>query len=96
MTPEEELVRAGKAREILAEPLFKESVSVIREALIEGIRRSAFTEEKLREKLCQRLALLEDLVVQLQTVMETGKLAEETIRQKTISERIRLVGEAFR
>jgi len=89
MSPEEELVRAGKAREILAEPLFKECVSVIREALIAGIRRSAFTEEKLREKLCQRLALLEELVGQLQTVMETGKLAEETIRQKTISERIK-------
>jgi len=89
VSPEEELVRAGKAREILAEPLFKECVSVIREALIAGIRRSAFTEEKLREKLCQRLALLEELVGQLQTVMETGKLAEETIRQKTISERIK-------
>ena len=91
MSPEEELVRAGKAREILAEPLFKECVSVIREALIAGIRRSAFTEEKLREKLCQRLALLEELVGQLQTVMETGTLAEETIRQKSISERIRAV-----
>jgi len=89
MSPEEELVRAGKAREILAEPLFKECVAIIREALIAGIRRSAFTEEKLREKLCQRLALLEELVGQLQTVMETGKLAEETIRQKTISERIK-------
>ena len=91
MSPEEELVRAGKAREILAEPLFKECVAIIREALIAGIRRSAFTEEKLREKLCQRLALLEELVGQLQTVMETGTLAGETIRQKSISERIRAV-----
>jgi hypothetical protein len=89
MTLEEELVRAGKAEQILAEPLFKECVTTIREALIDGIRRSAFTEDKLREKLCQRLALLEELVGQLQTVMETGKLAEETIRQKTIAERIR-------
>lgn len=91
MSPEEELVRAGKAEQILAEPLFKECVTTIREALIDGIRRSAFTDNRLREKLCQRLALLEDLVGQLQTVMETGKLAEETIRQKTIAERIRAV-----
>jgi hypothetical protein len=65
MNPEEELVRAGKAEQILAEPLFKESITIIREALIDGIRRSAFTEDKLREKLCQRLALLEELVGQL-------------------------------
>lgn len=91
MSPEEELVRAGKAEQILSEPLFKESVNTIREALLIGIRRSAFSDDKLREKLCQRLALLEDLVSQLQTVMETGMLAEETIRQKTIAERIRAV-----
>jgi len=86
---EQEVARGGKAREILAEPLFKEAISTIREALISGIQRSAFTEEKLREKLCQRLALLEDLVSQLQTVMESGKLAEETIRQRSIVEKIR-------
>lgn len=96
MTPEEELVRAGKASEILTEPLFKEAVETIREALITGIQRSAFTDEKLREKLCQRLALLEDILGQLRTVMETGKMAEETIRQRSLSERLKLVGEAFR
>ena len=93
MTPEEELVRAGKARDIMSEPLVKEAINTMREAFITGIRQSAFVDEKLREKLCHRLALLEDFVGQFQTVMETGKLAEETIRRRTVGERIR---EAFR
>ena len=89
MSPEEEIVRAGQARDILAQPLVKEAINTMREAFINGIRRSAFTDDKLREKLCHRLALLEDFVGQLQTVIETGKLAEETIRQKTLAERVR-------
>jgi len=89
VTPEEELIRAGQAREILENGLFKEAVSAMREAFILGIQRSAFTDEKLREKLCQRLALLDDLVGQFKTHMETGKLAEETIRRRTVAERIK-------
>ena len=89
MTPEEELVRAGRARDILSEPLVKEALNTMREAFISGIRRSAFVDDKLREKLCHRLAILEEFVSQLETVIETGKMAEETIRQKTLAERVR-------
>ena len=91
MSPEEELIRAGKAKEVLENELFREAVKGIETALLTGIHRSAFADEKLREKLSQRYALLQDLVGQLKTHMETGKLAEETIRRKTISERIKAV-----
>ena len=89
MTSEEELVRAGQAREILEHHLFREAVKDIETALLAGIHRSAFSDEKLREKLAQRYALLQDLLGQFRTHMETGKLAEETIRRKTMAERIK-------
>ena len=91
MTPEEEIVRAGQAKEILQHPLFKAAIEDMKEALLLGIQKSSFTDEKLREQLCMRYALLVDLVGQFQTHIETGKLAEETIRRKTITERIKAV-----
>lgn len=89
MTPEEEVVRAGQAKEILENPLFRDAVKAIEEALLRGMHLSAFTDERLREKLCQRYALLQDLVGQLKTHMETGVLAQETIRRRTISEKVK-------
>lgn len=89
MTPEEEIVKAGKAKEVLENPLFKDAVRALEEALLLGIRQSAFKDEVLREKLCQRYCLLHDLVGQLQTHMESGLLAEEEIRRRSITERVK-------
>ena len=82
MTPEEEIVRAGRAREVLENELFKEAVREIETALLRGIQTSAFKDELLREKLCHRYSLLHDLVDQLKTYMETGQLGEATMAQK--------------
>lgn len=88
-SPEEELIRAGKADQILSEPVFQDAVNAMREALIMGITQSAFVDEKLREKLCHRLALLEALLSQLRSEIETGKLAEAMLRHKSVGERIK-------
>jgi len=91
LTSEEELQRAARAEQILGDELFKEAVQEVREALITGIERSAFTDEKTREKLAQQLVALTAIVTKLRGYVETGKLAEATIQQRTISERIRAV-----
>ena len=83
MTPEEEIQRAGRAREVLENEMFKEAVADIEQALLMGIRQSAFKDPELREKLCHRYALLHDLIQQLQSRMETGEMA------KTMLERAR-------
>jgi hypothetical protein len=83
MTPEEEIGRAQEANFILENPLFKEAVAEVRQALIDGIERSAFTDEKLREKLAQQLVSVTAVVNKLKSHMETGKLAEEAIRRRT-------------
>lgn len=91
MTLEDEVRRASKAKEILNNEVFADAVKVIEEALLLGIRQSAFKDEKLREKLCHRYALLQDLVGQIQTVMETGQMAEEQIKQLTLAEKMKLI-----
>ena len=86
MTPEEEVRRAERAKQIINDEIFTSAVAAIREAMLMGIRHSAFKDAELREKLCQRYALLEDLVGQIETVMETGELAQEEIRRKSLLE----------
>lgn len=83
----EEVRQGGKAREVLENPTFKAAVSAIEEALLLGIRQSAFKDEALREKLCARYALLHDLVGQIKTHMETGQLAQVELERRSIMER---------
>jgi type II secretory pathway component PulF len=91
MTPEEELQRAARAETILGDSLFKEAVEAVEEALLNGIKLSPIKDSELREKLCQQYIQLGAVVGQLRSYMETGKLAEATIHQRTIAERIRSV-----
>jgi hypothetical protein len=86
MSPEEEIKRAERARHILNDDIFAEAVDQIRQALFRGIRDSAFKDDELREKLCQRYAILEDLLGQLEAVMQGGALAAEEIRRKSLLE----------
>ncbi len=80
---DDEIRMAGKADEILNNDAFKAAFSGIEEALLLGIRQSAFKEVELREKLCHRYALLHDLRTQLQSMIDTGKMAEVELRSKS-------------
>lgn len=91
MTPEEELGRAQEAQLILEHPLFKDAVREIESALLLGIRKSAFKDAELREKLCHQYTLLHGLVDQFRTHMETGKLAEATLRERAVQAAKRVV-----
>lgn len=82
MTEEDEISRAQEAAMLMANPFMKEAINEVREALIAGIERSAFTDEKLREKLSQQLVALTTVIGKLRAFIETGKLAEETIKRR--------------
>ena len=84
MTPEEEVRRAGKAREILENEMFKESFAAIESAILMGLRQSALKDAEMREKLVARYDILHTLRDQLQSHMESGVLALEEIRQKSL------------
>lgn len=89
MTPEQEVWRAERARQILEDQIFKDAVSAIESALLDGIAKSAFVDAPLREKLCQRYALLQDLVGQIRTHIESGRLAQEQIKQQNWREQMK-------
>lgn len=91
MSPEEEIHRASRAAQILEDDLFRDAVREIESALLTGIKQSAFKDSDLREKLCQQYTLLHSLVDQFKTHMETGKLAEATLRQRAIAEMKKVV-----
>ena len=82
MTPEEEVRRAGKAREILDNELFKEAISDIEEALKSARVNSAATVVDLREKLWAQEVALYTVVRNIRTHIETGEMAQQTLAEK--------------
>jgi DNA-binding GntR family transcriptional regulator len=85
----DELRQAMKAREVLENDAFKDAVQKIDQALLAGMRNAAIRDAKLRLRLLDKYEALHDLLDQLQSTVNTGLLAEEEIRRKTISERVK-------
>lgn len=79
MTPQEEIERAERARQILQDPFFTDHVTQIEQALLAGIRKTAFVDEKLREKLTHRWTALHDVLDALRSTMETGQIAAKQL-----------------
>ena len=96
MTPEEELRRSGKAKDILENEMFKEACGEIEGAILNGIRRAAFKDSELREKLCQQYVTLHAIKDQLRSYIETGELAKEQIRRSSLVDKAKeLYGSVF-
>lgn len=93
MTPDDQLAqeirKSGKAREVLENEAFKESVQRIDEALLIGMRNAAIADDKLRLRLLDKYEALHTLLDELQSVVNTGMLAEEELRQRTVAQRIK-------
>jgi len=85
----EEVRKAGKAHEVLNNEAFKEAVAQIDQALLLGMRNAAIADDKLRLRLLDKYEALHDLLDALQSIVNTGLLAEEELRQKTVSQRIK-------
>ena len=85
---EEEIRRAGRAKEILENQLFKEAVDEIEESIKQGRLNSAATAVDLREKLADQERALYAIISKLKTHMETGELAKEEIRRRSLAEKV--------
>ena len=92
MTPQEELDRADRARRILEDDIFRDAIQQMEQALLGGICRAGIADDRLRDKLAVRYAVLQDLVACLKTTMETGKLAAHQLSmdeaQRSLKERV--------
>lgn len=85
----EEVRLAGKAGDVLKSEAFKHAFNTIEEALLGAMRSSAIQDEKLRLRLLDKYESLHALRDCLQSMVTTGLMAEEQLRQKTITQRIR-------
>ena len=72
----EELRRADEAKRLLDNPLFKEAFKTIREELIKHLLNTRVAEELERDRLFITIKALDLVKQHIQTVLETGKLAE--------------------
>ena len=72
----EELRRADDAKRLLDNPLFKEAFKTIREELIKHLLNTRVAEEMERDRLYITIKALDLVQQHIQSVLETGKLAE--------------------
>ena len=82
MSPEEEVVKAGQANEVLENEVFKQAVAEIFEALRDTRINSPVKDVELREKLWAQEVALESILQKLRTVIETGQLAEKSLLER--------------
>lgn len=82
MTDEEAARRGEEARQLLEHPLLAEAFQTIRNEVTEQWQGSPARDVEGREKLWLTLRLLNRLEGQLQSVVETGKVARATLLQR--------------
>ena len=72
----EELRRADEAKRLLDNPLFQEAFKTIREELIKHLLNTRVAEEMERDRLYITIKALDLVEQHIQSVLETGRLAE--------------------
>lgn len=82
MSPEEEMIRAGEARQILESRMFQEACSRITESLAAQRRQVPLRDTDMHTRLIITEQLWGNLNDWLQQAVETGRFAEFTIKQK--------------
>ena len=71
----EEIRRGEQAQRILDDPLYKESVSLIRENLLNELTQTQVRDNEGREILYLLIRSLDTIQIHLQSVLETGQMA---------------------
>ena len=88
MSPEEEVSRAAKAQRVLADDMYNEAYSVIRERIVQQLSQAETTGDK-RDRLNALLVSLETVRRYMEQVVISGKMAAQQIeRDRTLSERV--------
>lgn len=81
MDKEKEIQRGHRAKAILEDPIFVEALQKVSQELDQEWINSPIRDTEGREKIYMMRKMLGVLHVQLQSVMETGKLATKQINQ---------------
>lgn len=82
MSPEEQVNRGEEARRLMQHPLLAEAFATIEQEVTEAWQNSPARDVTGRESLWLQVKLLHRLRGQLESVMETGKVAQATVAQR--------------
>jgi len=85
----DEIRLAGKAKDVLQSEAFKAAFNRVEEALLGAMKSSPIADERLRLRLLDKFECLHALRDCMQSMVDTGLMAEEQLRQKTIAERVK-------
>jgi len=72
---EEKILKANESKQILENPIFVEAVNEIRSELANEWLNSDQQDSNCRENVYRKRLMLETVLMRLQSVIETGKLA---------------------
>jgi hypothetical protein len=90
MSPEEELIRAGEARQIIDSRMFQEACQRISESLAAQRRQVPMSNTDMHTRLILTEQLWGNINDWLMQAVETGKFAEFSLKQKRdIADRMR-------
>lgn len=78
----DEITRGHDAKRILNEPLYKEAIQAVRDGIVNAMTQSAMGDEKTHNRQVIALQVLNMIERNLQTVMETGQMAEMQLEDK--------------
>lgn len=78
----EEINRGERAKQVLENELYKEAFAKLREQLIQGFEQTNFKQSDERDEIWRKLQSANFVQDYLEEVMETGKIARETLAQK--------------
>ena len=93
----EEMARGVRAKAILESGIFQEAVEMVEADTLEKWKKSPIRDEEGQRFLRLKWQALQEVKGYLKDVMETGKLASQTIEEKrNIAQRTRAAVAAFR
>ena len=81
MDKEKEIQRGHRAKQILEDPIFVEALQKVSQELDQEWINSPIRDTEGREKIYMMEKMLNVLLVQLRSVLETGKLASKQINK---------------
>jgi hypothetical protein len=80
---DEQIRRAKAAKDLLDHPLFIEAMTAIRGDSYKRFADSGFKDRELRDEIWREQQTIDKLERKLKEVITTGRLAQETLLQKT-------------
>jgi hypothetical protein len=80
---EKEAARGRYAQEVLDNCIYKEAYVMLRAKLFEDFSKTKFRDSEERDEIWRKLQVVDYIENYMIKVMQSGKIAEETLLQKT-------------